>query len=144
MTAVKHDVEKLLAEGQTIQLRVPTNSMYQFIRPNRDEVIIAPLENGYAIHRGDVVLYRRPQSILVLHRVYRVTNDSFFAVGDNQSEIEGPLPLTQLRGMMVAIKRGKHTINADQPLYVLTSRLWLAMLPIRPIIWRFHRQMRKE
>ena len=64
--------------------------MYPLFHPGRDEAVI----EAYPIHllrRGDIILYRREQGILVLHRICRITSDGFYLVGDNQTEIEGPL-----------------------------------------------------
>ena len=129
----KIDIEELLLQGKTVQLKPIGSSMCPLIAPNRDEVIIAPIES-HKLKRGDVVLYRRVGSILVLHRIWKCKADGYYMVGDNQCEIEGPLAKEQIKGIMVAIiRKGKH-ISAKNLWYRLGSGLWLWMRPIRPMV----------
>jgi hypothetical protein len=127
---VKADIEELLAEGQTVQLHPQGYSMYPLFVPGRDEAVIAPIGDR-SVKRGDVVLYRRDHGILVLHRIQRVTPKGIYLVGDNQTEVEGPLRPDQVRGILVAfVRRGKYT-RTTQPLYALISRVWLFLRPVR-------------
>lgn len=133
----KQDIEQLLREGNRIKIKPQGYSMYPVLVPERDEVIIEPVrpEN---LKRGDVVLYRRRQQpgkgILVLHRIYKKDKYGFYMVGDNQTEIEGPLDEEQIRGIMtVLIKSGRY-IDVRQPLYRLMTGCWLWLRPVRPII----------
>ncbi|MCC8104801.1 MAG: S24/S26 family peptidase [Clostridiales bacterium] len=157
----KADIEQLLNEGQTVQIKPRGASMYPMFIEGRDEAIIAPLsgcvvtdgkpasENGSPVPvgnawlkkkhpvRGDVVLYRREHGILVLHRICRSTADGYYLVGDNQSEIEGPIRREQIRGILTGfIRKGKY-ISVRHPIYVISSRLWLILLPARPQIAGF-------
>jgi hypothetical protein len=126
----KLDIEALLAEGRTIQLHPEGYSMYPLFVPGRDEAVIAPLAD-HRLRRGDVVLYRREQGILVLHRICRVTQEGIYLVGDNQTQVEGPLAPDQVKGILVEIvRRGKH-IKSTQPVYVAVSRVWLFLRPVR-------------
>ena len=104
----KADIEQLLRDGNTVQTVINGYSMYPMLVPDRDSVIVAPLEDR-KLKRGDVVLYRRDGSILVLHRIWRVRQEGFYMVGDNQTQIEGPLRPEQMRGILVGfIRKGKH------------------------------------
>lgn len=109
--------------------------MYPLLIPGRDLVRVEPAF-GKRPRRGDVALYRRDGDILVLHRVFRVRGDTFYAVGDNQKEIEGPLRLDQIRGYMTAFSRdGKARRVAWLP-YRAYAALWLFLRPVRPAISR--------
>lgn len=97
-----YDIEQLLKDGSAIRLKPQGYSMYPLFHPGRDEAVI----EAYPIHllrRGDIILYRREQGILVLHRICRITSDGFYLVGDNQTEIEGPLRPDQIRGKMTGV-----------------------------------------
>ena len=107
--------------------------MYPLLLPGRDEVQIERTDITKA-KRGDVLLYRRQEGILVLHRVYRRTKDGLYMVGDNQTEIEGPLALCQVRGKMIAVIRNGKSFSTGNPLYVIFSRIWLILRPFRPLI----------
>ena len=92
-TTERIDIEMLLEDGKIIQIKPQGYSMYPLLLPGRDEVQIEKTDIT-KVKRGDVLLYRRQEGILVLHRVYRRTKDGLYMVGDNQTEIEGPLALS--------------------------------------------------
>lgn len=93
------DIEQLLADGKTIKIKPQGYSMYPLFVPGRDEACIERTDFS-SLKRGDVILYRRDKSILVLHRIWKITDNSLYMVGDNQTEIEGPLRADQVRGKL--------------------------------------------
>ena len=101
------DIEKLLQEGKIVQTKLRGYSMYPLFVPGREDVRIESCRQD-SLHRGDVVLYRRTGGRLVLHRIHHIKNGKYYMVGDNQTEIEGPLEPEQIKGKMTAfIKNGK-------------------------------------
>lgn len=133
-TKQQMNMEQLLSEGNTIQLPFQGYSMYPMLVPGRDYAVIAPA-NPVTLKKGDVVLYRRRGSILVLHRICKIkgNREAFYFVGDNQIEVEGPLTPQQIKGVLVAFIRNGRTISVNNPIYVITSRVWLWLRPIRRI-----------
>ncbi len=126
----KADIEQLLKDGNTVQTVINGYSMYPMLMPGRDYVILEPFE-GEQPRRGDVVLYRRDGSILVLHRIWRIRRDGIYMVGDNQTQVEGPLRPDQIRGRLAAfIRKGKY-IPAGNMFYRLYACIWLWMRPVR-------------
>lgn len=132
--AQKSDIEKLLIEGNTVQLHPQGYSMYPMFMPGRDEAIIAPVGDSSKLKRGDVVLYRRDSGILVLHRICKVNKNGFYLVGDNQTEVEGPLRTEQIKGILRAFIRKGKEISANNRMYRLASRAWLFLRPVRRCI----------
>lgn len=130
----KTDIEKLIKEGSSVQISPQGFSMYPLLFPGRDEVIIEPVSPD-KVKRFDVILYRRKkEGILVLHRVCRHKKEGFYMVGDNQSQIEGPLDASQIIGKMVHIKRAGKDVSIKNPIYIIYSRMWLLLRPVRPLI----------
>lgn len=127
------EIEKLLSEGKTIQISPIGYSMYPLFVPGRDMARIAP-SDGTNLARGDVALYRREGSILVLHRIWKREGERFYFVGDNQKEVEGPLPVQQIRGKLVGFERRGAYVSVKHPVYRLMSALWLWLRPVRPVI----------
>lgn len=127
------DIEKLLINGNTVQIKPQGYSMYPVLVPGRDEVIVAPVDTD-KIKRGDVVLYRRDESILVIHRIWKIKENGLYLVGDNQKEIEGPLRPDQMRGILTGIIRKGRYISADNIVYRVLTRIWLFLRPLRPAI----------
>lgn len=129
----KVDLEKLLEEGKVIRIKIRGFSMYPVLMPGRDEVFIEKAELS-GLKRGDVLLYRREQGILVLHRLWKRKGNQFFMVGDNQSEIEGPLEGWRIKGKMIAMIRKGGYISAEQSIYRILCGIWLFLRPFRPFI----------
>ena len=125
------DMEQLLQDGNILKLKPQGYSMYPLFIPGRDEALIQQISSTDC-RRNDVVLYRRDRSILVLHRIDKITEEGFFMVGDNQWEIEGPLRSDQIIGKLVAFVRNGREISTQNPFYRFLSSVWLLMLPVRP------------
>ena len=70
----------------------------------------------------------------MLHRIWKRRGDSFFFVGDNQRDIEGPLPSQQICGKMIAVERKGIYIPVENIRYRAFSAVWLWMRPFRPLI----------
>jgi len=70
----KKDIEKLLAEGNVLRIKPDGYSMYPMFVPGRDEAVIRSKGRAGA-RRGDVVLYRRNNGMLVLHRMHHKGKD---------------------------------------------------------------------
>lgn len=140
----KVNIEDLLKSGKSVQMKPQGYSMYPLFMPGRDWAVISPVEDLEKLKKGDVVLYRRDQSILVLHRVYRHDSSGFYMVGDNQKEIEGPLRPDQIRGILTAIiRKGKH-ISTDNLLYRFLFGVWLLMRPVRPAVSKIVAAVKKK
>lgn len=136
------DIEQLLASGTTIKIKPQGYSMYPLFVPGRDEACIECADFS-SLKRGDVILYRRDKSILVLHRIWKITGDSFYMVGDNQTEIEGPLRADQVRGKLTGFVRNGKFVDVKNPIYRFLSGLWLFLRPMRPCAWKLNACVRK-
>ena len=141
-STVSIDIEQLLADGQTIKIKPQGYSMYPLFVPGRDEACIECTDFS-SLKRGDVILYRRDKSILVLHRIWKITGNSFYMVGDNQTEIEGPLRADQLRGKLTGFVRNGKFVDVKNPIYRFLSGLWLFLRPMRPCAWKLNACVRK-
>ena len=130
---VKQDIEALLLQGSAVQFKPQGYSMYPLFVPGRDQAVVAPVDPG-RLKRGDVVLYRRDKSILVLHRIWKRRRDQFYLVGDNQKEIEGPLRPDQMRGILVEIIRNGRQFSVKNPVYRILTSIWLQLRPLRPLL----------
>lgn len=138
----QYDLEQLLANGYSIRIHPQGFSMYPLFIPGRDEAVIEPV-NIQTLRRNDVVLYRRDSGILVLHRICKITSEGIWLVGDNQTEIEGPLRTDQIKGhLCIAVRNGRE-IPVNTPTYRFLTSFWLFLRPIRPVFWKVSRFFRK-
>lgn len=138
----KMDLEKLLQEGKHIQIEPQGYSMYPLLVPGRDKAVIAPA-CAESLKRGDVVLYRRKSGILVLHRIWKRKGRSFYMVGDNQKEIEGPIEEEQMKGILIEVVRNGRRFGTEWFWYRLLSGTWLFCRPFRPAAWKIAAAQRR-
>ena len=129
-----YEIEPLLKAGACIQIYPQGYSMYPFIDPRRDEVVLAGIEEGSALRRGDVVLYRRENGMLVLHRIYKIGQDGLYLLGDHQTAIEGPVRREQVKGKMTGMVRDGRDMDVGNPGYRMLSVVWLWLRPARRVI----------
>ena len=129
-----YEIEPLLKAGACIQIYPQGYSMYPFIDPRRDEVVLAGIEEGSALRRGDVVLYRRENGMLVLHRIYKIGQDGLYLLGDHQTAIEGPVRREQVKGKMTGMVRDGRYMDVVNPGYRMLSVVWLWLRPARRVI----------
>ena len=129
-----YEIEPLLKAGACIQIHPQGYSMYPFIDPRRDEVVLAGIEDGSALRRGDVVLYRRENGMLVLHRIYKIGQDGLYLLGDHQTAIEGPVRREQVKGKMTGMVRDGRYMDVGNPGYRMLSVVWLWPRPARRAI----------
>lgn len=141
MQTGKADVEQLIREGRTVQIFPEGYSMYPMLVPGRDEVVIGRADIR-KLRRGAVILFRRESGLLVLHRLVRTDGSGFYAVGDNQTEVEGPLSADQIKGILIAFVRKGRYIPVSNPLYRVSASLWLFLLPVRGIILKIGTRLR--
>lgn len=137
------NIEELLKEGALVRVKPEGYSMYPMFVPGRDEALIERAEPD-RLKRGDVVLYRRRQGILVLHRIWKRGKDGFYLVGDNQSRVEGPLEPEQIKGVLVRFIRKGREISTADPLYRVLSGLWLRLRPFRPVLSKTAARLKKR
>ena len=139
MEKEQQDIELLLKQGKSIQIKPRGYSMYPVLVPQRDEAVIEPLA-GKKLKRGEVALYRRMEGqspgILVLHRVHKVTEKGIYMVGDNQKEVEGPLRPEQFLGIMVGMYRKGKYVSCSNMGYRCITGGWLLLRPVRPAVSR--------
>lgn len=136
MERSKADIERLLEQGQSIQIKPQGYSMYPMFVPGRDEAILEKADCA-RLRKGDVVLYRRDGGILVLHRICKIREGAFYMVGDNQKEVEGPLRPDQIKGVLTGFIRNGKLRSVKNPVYLAASRLWLLLRPVRPVLAGF-------
>lgn len=120
----------LIQNGRELKIKPQGNSMYPFLKNNRDFVIFKLPDREF--RRGDIVLYRRDNGIHVVHRIHHINQDGYYMVGDNQKVIEGPLKKEQVLAIVVKIIRKNKLIDCRKNIgYRILSTLWLWILPFR-------------
>ena len=103
-------------------------SMHPLFKTNRDMVILKRPEAEP--RKFDVVLYKVASGKYVLHRIVKVTSDKFIIRGDNTFTLEY-VPKDEVLGVLTEFNRKGKRVSADNKLYVLYSRFWNLIYPLR-------------
>lgn len=77
----EYTVERLLHEAGFLVHAVKGVSMMPLLDQNKDAVHLVPIEG--ALKKNDIVLFRRADSTLVLHRIIKVRKDGYLIRGDS-------------------------------------------------------------
>lgn len=122
-------ISEVTSAGGTVRLDVKGNSMWPMLRNEKDSVLLAKPEN---IQKYDVVLFRRCDGRVALHRVIRAEGDTFTTVGDNQYIFEGNVDKSSVIAKAIEFRRGKK--NIDEKHIRSFGVIWVALFPLRRFV----------
>lgn len=113
-------------------------SMEPLIHQQRDNIIV--VKNKDRLKKYDVPVYVTKNGKYIMHRVIRVCDDHYVIVGDNLLKKEYVTD-DMICGVLVGFyKNGKHYVDLEKSVpYKIYSRLWVALLPVRPVLLLFTR-----
>lgn len=84
----------------------------------------------------DVVLYRRPPSAYVLHRVVEVREKDYVILGDNCYNKEYGIPEEDVIGVLTSFVRKGKEYSVEHKGYRFYATLWYKLYPIRRVYMR--------
>lgn len=126
--------EYLQENGKLIYRNVGT-SMLPLLKQGRDLFIVEPL-NGKRPRKYDVILYRRPPSEYVLHRVIKVRKEDYVILGDNCLNREYGICDGDVLGIMTGyVRKGKQR-SCESLTYKAYSHIWVWLYPVRALWMR--------
>lgn len=114
------------------------SSMEPLIHQQRDNIIV--VKNNGRLKKYDVPVYVAKNGKYIMHRIIKVCDDHYIIVGDNLLRKEYVTD-DMICGVLVGFyKNGKHYVDLEKSkVYKIYSRLWVALLPIRPVLLLFTR-----
>lgn len=121
--------EYLKAHGELTYTNVGV-SMLPLIKQGRDMFTLTK-KTEERCKKYDVVLYRRPPKSYVLHRVVMVRKDDYVILGDNCLNKEYGIRDEDILGVMTCFVRKGKDYSVNHKGYMLYSRLWYAIYPLR-------------
>lgn len=131
-----------LEQHVDVMIPITGTSMLPLLREGQDRVLLTATENGI-LKKGDIALYRRKNSQYVLHRVTAVEEDCYTMLGDNQTKREPGIEPGQILAVVKGIYRGDEYRPCTHRGYRLYVRLWMALVPVRPLLLRGYRWGRR-
>lgn len=132
--------EELERSGKLVYTTVGT-SMNPMIKQDRDLSIIEKPKGR--LKKYDVAFYKRPNGQYVLHRVVKVLDDGYVILGDNCVNKEFNIKETQILGVLVSLVRNGKEVDLNSFGYKIYVRVRYAHYPVRVIIFRTKRFLRK-
>ena len=112
---------------------VPTKgtSMWPLLKEGKSRVQVVA-RAGRQIRKGDVVLYRRKDGALVLHRIMQIGEaDTFLVCGDHQWKLDEQGQEEQILAIAQGFFRNGHYIDETTRWYRLYKKFWSGNLIIR-------------
>lgn len=110
-------------------------SMRPLLHQQKDNIIV--VKNKERLKKYDVALYVTPDERYVMHRVIEVHDDHYIIMGDNllgREYVTDDMICGELIGFY---KNGKHYVDCKKSkLYKFYSRLWVAIIPIKPALFK--------
>ena len=127
-----------------IWFTVVGGSMFPLIRVNRDKVMLVSVPPE-EIRVGDIVLFpgRFQTANYCLHRVWKLDGDRVQTFADGNPKPDGWFPRSRILGKAKLIRRGKQTIDCDDPKWQKRAARWCALWRLRPLLLLPHRVVDK-
>lgn len=141
---------KMVSQDSEVECNIPIwfqvtgNSMYPFIRANMDDVLLISVKQE-ELKIGDIVLFpgKYMGGDYCLHRLYKIDGDMVQTFGDGNLRPDRPFPKKNVIGKAILIKRGKVTIDCENPKWIKRFNRWNSLLKIRKFLLVPFRVVRK-
>lgn len=133
-------MEEILSQGGSVELTITGNSMRPMLLDRCSRVRLTAADG---LRRGDIPLYRRDSGTYVLHRVVAEQGGRYTCCGDAQWSLEPGIRRDQIAAVVTHFARKKRWVSRDNFWYGLYWRLWVAIRPLRRLIFGGARRMKQ-
>lgn len=121
---------ELMKEGKEVPLMIKGSSMAPFLVDERDTIILSkPIEN---LKKGEMIFYMRDTQQYVMHRIHHIDQKKqLYTIGDAQVDIEGPLNMSQVLGVVHKVIRKGKMIEKGNFWWWFFETIWIRIVPLR-------------
>ena len=137
----KTSVVPLIDEGLTVPLTVTGGSMTPYLAGGRDTVMIS--KPRFPLKVGDIALFERRSGQIVMHRVKKRSPEGYFFIGDAQTVVEGPVPEERVFGVVDRVIRKGKIEERGSVTWSFFRRIWIRIVPLRPLCMKLYRLFKK-
>lgn len=114
------------------------SSMEPLIHQQRDNIIVVKPEGK--LKKYEIPVYVTKTGKYIMHRIVQVCDDHYIIVGDNllrKEYVTDDMIVGKLAGFY---RNGKKYIDLqNNKRYIIYSKIWVALLPVRPVLLLFTR-----
>ncbi len=132
-TEIITTIEQELSEGKSVTYYTIGRSMKPLLIERKTHVCIAPFRNETKsqVSKLAILLYKRANGTLVLHRLIKKESDCYYMMGDNTIGLER-IEEVQILGVVTGIYRKGKFIDVEQNrVYRMYANIWLILYPLR-------------
>lgn len=122
------EIDRMLQSGHSVTMRAKGNSMFPFIRSERDSVV---LQRKQEITVGSIVLARLQNGSYVLHRVYRLEKEAVVLMGDGNLYATERCRRNEVVGVVTQIIRDGQQVDCTSRKECFKVWVWRKLLPMR-------------
>lgn len=124
-------IEQCLEELGFVIIPTKGTSMWPLLKEGESQVQVAA-RSGTKIRIGDIVLYRRKDGTLILHRILKARAEgSYLVCGDHQWKLEEQIQEEQILGVARGFFRNGRYIAESMWWYRIYKRIWNGNLTMR-------------
>lgn len=130
----KTTIEEELKKGNSFTYYTVGKSMKPLLIARKTHVMIYPIDRALGIRKYDILLYKRKNGSLVLHRVIDLDDNVLYIRGDNTYSIEN-VSYDQVLGKVTHIYRNKRLFSVYyNKYYNAYIRFIIITYPVRFVI----------
>ncbi|MBO5461967.1 MAG: S24/S26 family peptidase [Clostridia bacterium] len=132
---INDDLQDVINSGGKLALGVTGGSMMPFLKHLRDTVFICNC-SFEDIKCGQILLFKRKDGRIILHRVRRVYSDCKLLMnGDSQVWCE-KIDFSQVIARVYEVERNGKRYRSDSFIFKLWAFLWFPTKPLRPFLFK--------
>lgn len=135
-------IEDTVKNGGNMPLVVTGNSMKPFMVDGRDTVWLENCKDS-DYKRGKILLFRREDGKIVLHRVRKVLPDGILVMnGDAQYWCE-EIKKEQVLAVVTYIEKNGKKMSCNSLKYKIKIEVWQLLKPLRPLFFRTEHKIKR-
>ena len=138
----KVSYEEYLEQNGTMTYSNVGVSMMPLLKQGRDLFTVRKKGNERC-RKYDVVLYRRPPSSYVLHRIVKVRENDYVILGDNCLNKEYGITDEDIIGVMISYVHNRKEHTTDFIGYRIYSRIWVTFAPVRILLQKLKLELKR-
>lgn len=141
-TQLADTIKDVIKDGGSFPLEVTGTSMQPFLLDGRDTVWLRRCEPS-DFKKGEILLYKRVDNALVLHRVRDVLlGGELLMNGDGQTWCE-KIKTQQVIAVVSEIEKNGKKKSCNTPLNNIKNSLWRGAMPVRYYIMKIWKMFRR-